>query len=100
MEPRAAIAQFEPGTRELTLNVTSQNPFVHRLVLPIVLKHQEHLIHVIAPDVGGGFGSKIPVYPWEAFACHLATRIARPGNWVEDRQENYAATIHGRDHVP
>src|SRR2546428_187010 len=63
LEPRAAIAQFEPGTRELTLNVTSQNPFVHRLVLAIVLKHPEHLIHVIAPDVGGGFGSKIPDDP-------------------------------------
>src|SRR5439155_540955 len=49
MEPRAAIAQFEPGTRELTLHVTSQNPFVHRLVLSIVLKYPEHLIHVIAP---------------------------------------------------
>src|SRR5881397_1152422 len=52
MEPRAAIAQFEPGTREVTLHVTSQNPFVHRLVLSIVLKYPEHLIHVIAPDVG------------------------------------------------
>ena len=99
LEPRAAIAQFEPGTRELTLHVTSQNPFVHRLVLSIVLKHPEHLIHVIAPDVGGGFGSKIPVYPWEAIVCHLAMRLGRPVKWVEDRMENYVATIHGRDHV-
>ena len=99
MEPRAAIAQFEPGTRELTLHVTSQNPFVHRLVLSIVLKYPEHLIHVIAPDVGGGFGSKIPVYPWEAIVCHLAMRLGRPVKWVEDRMENYVATTHGRDHV-
>src|SRR5438128_1952374 len=99
LEPRAAIAQFEPGTRELTLHVTSQNPFVHRLVLSIVLKYPEHLIHVIAPDVGGGFGSKIPVYPWEAIVCHLAMRLGRPVKWVEDRMENYVATIHGRDHV-
>jgi carbon-monoxide dehydrogenase large subunit len=99
LEPRAAIAQFEPGTRELTLHVTSQNPFVHRLVLSIVLKHPEHLIHVIAPDVGGGFGSKIPVYPWEAIVCHLAMRLGRPVKWVEDRMENFVATIHGRDHV-
>ncbi len=99
MEPRAAIAQFEPGTRELTLHVTSQNPFVHRLVLSIVLKHPEHLIHVIAPDVGGGFGSKIPVYPWEAIVCHLAMRLGRPVKWVEDRMENFVATTHGRDHV-
>ena len=99
MEPRAAIASFEPGTRELTLHVTSQNPFVHRLVLSIVLKHPEHLIHVIAPDVGGGFGSKIPVYPWEAIVCHLAMRLGRPVKWVEDRAENFVATIHGRDHA-
>src|SRR5438445_6325074 len=99
LEPRAAIAQFEPGTRELTLHVTSQNPFVHRLVLSIVLKHPEHLIHVIAPDVGGGFGSKIPVYPWEAIVCHLAMRLGRPVKWVERRMENYVATTHGRDHV-
>src|SRR5439155_14625501 len=99
MEPRAAIAQFEPGTRELTLHVTSQNPFVHRLVLSIVLKYPEHLIHVIAPDVGGGLGSKIPVYPWEAIVCHLAMRLGRPVKWVEDRMENYVATTHGRDHV-
>ncbi len=99
MEPRAAIAQFEPGTRELKLHVTSQNPFVHRLVLSIVLKHPEHLIHVIAPDVGGGFGSKIPVYPWEAVVCHLAMRLGRPVKWVEDRMENFVATTHGRDHV-
>ena len=99
MEPRAAIAAFEPGTRELTLHVTSQNPFVHRLVLSIVLKHPEHLIHVIAPDVGGGFGSKIPVYPADAVVCHLAMRLGRPVKWVEDRTENFVATTHGRDHV-
>ena len=99
IEPRAAIASYEPATRELTLYVTSQNPFVHRLVLSIVLKHPEHLIHVIAPDVGGGFGSKIPVYPWEAIVCHLAMRLGRPVKWVEDRAENFVATIHGRDHV-
>src|SRR5438552_3110586 len=98
IEPRAAIAQFEPGTRELTLHVTSQNPFVHRLVLSIVLKYPEHLIHVIAPDVGGGFGSKIPVYPWEAIVCHLAMRLGRPVKWVEDRMENIQADSFARDY--
>ena len=99
LEPRAAIAQYEPGTKELTLFVTSQNPFVHRLILSLVLKHPEHLIRVVAPDVGGGFGSKIPCYPWEAVVCHLAMRFGRPVKWVEDRTENYVATTHGRDHV-
>ncbi|MGI0149193.1 MAG: xanthine dehydrogenase family protein molybdopterin-binding subunit, partial [Thermoplasmata archaeon] len=99
MEPRAALAQYDPGTNELTVHVTSQNPFIHRLLLSLILKHPEHLVHVIAPDVGGGFGSKIPCYPWEAIVAHLAMRTGRPVKWVEDRMENYVATTHGRDHV-
>ena len=99
MEPRAAVAQYDPGTNELTVHVTSQNPFIHRLLLSLILNHPEHLIHVIAPDVGGGFGSKIPCYPWEAIVARLAMRTGRPVKWVEDRMENYVATIHGRDHV-
>ena len=99
MEPRAALAQYEPGTKELTLFVTSQNPHVHRLVLSLILGVPEQRLRVIAPDVGGGFGSKIPVYPWEAVVCWLAMRLDRPVKWVEDRTENFLATIHGRDQV-
>jgi carbon-monoxide dehydrogenase large subunit len=99
MEPRAAIAQYEPGTKGLTLYVTSQNPHVHRLVLSLVLGVPEQRLRVVAPDVGGGFGSKIPVYPWEAVVCWLAMRLGRPVKWVEDRTENFLATTHGRDQV-
>ncbi len=99
LEPRAAVAQYDPGTKEITLHVTSQNPFIHRLLVSLILNHPEHLVHVIAPDVGGGFGSKIPCYPWEVIVAHLAMRTGRPVKWVEDRMENYVATIHGRDHV-
>ena len=99
MEPRAAIAQYEPGTKGLTLHVTSQNPHVHRLVLSLVLGVPEQRFRVVAPDVGGGFGSKIPVYPWEAVVCWLAMRLGRPVKWVEDRTENFLATTHGRDQV-
>jgi len=99
MEPRAAIAQYEPGTKGLTLHVTSQNPHVHRLVLSLVLGVPEQRLRVVAPDVGGGFGSKIPVYPWEAVVCWLAMRLGRPVKWVEDRTENFLATTHGRDQV-
>ncbi len=99
MEPRAAVATYDPGTKELTLHITSQNPHVHRLVLALVLGLPEQRIRVIAPDVGGGFGSKIPVYPWEAIVSHLAARLGRPVKWVEDRTENFLATIHGRDHI-
>lgn len=99
LEPRAAVARYDPGTKELTLHVTSQNPFIHRLLVSLLLNHPEHLVHVVAPDVGGGFGSKIPCYPWEVIVAHLAMRTGRPVKWVEDRMENYVATIHGRDHV-
>ena len=99
MEPRAAIAAYDPGTKELTLHVTSQNPHIHRLLLSIILGMPEQRIHVISPDVGGGFGSKIPCYPWEAVVCALAVRLGRPVKWVEDRSENMVATTHGRDHV-
>lgn len=99
IEPRAALAQWDPGTKELKLHVTSQNPHIHRLLLSLILGVPEHRIHVIAPDVGGGFGSKLPCYPWEAVVCHLAMRLGRPVKWVEDRTENFHATVHGRDHV-
>lgn len=74
---------------------------MHRLLLSLILSIPEHRIRVISPDVGGGgFGSKIPVYPpWEAIACYLAIKTGRPIKWVEDRTENFLGTIHGRDHV-
>ncbi|MEE9593323.1 MAG: molybdopterin cofactor-binding domain-containing protein [Thermoplasmata archaeon] len=100
MEPRAALAQWDQGEEKLTLWVTSQNPGIHRLVLAaFVLGIPEHKIRVIAPDVGGAFGSKIPVYPWEAVVSVLSRKLGRPVKWVESRTENYQATIHGRDHV-
>ncbi len=99
IEPRAAVAQYDPGTKELTVYVTSQNPHIHRLLLSLILNVPEHRIRVVAPDVGGGFGSKIPCYPFEAVVAHLAMRLGRPIKWVEDRTENFQATIHGRDHV-
>jgi aerobic carbon-monoxide dehydrogenase large subunit len=99
IEPRAAVAQYDPGTEELTLHVTSQNPHLHRLLMALVLGLPEQRIRVIAPDVGGGFGSKIPVYPWEVVVAHLAKELGRPVKWVEDRTENFVAAIHGRDQV-
>jgi aerobic carbon-monoxide dehydrogenase large subunit len=99
MEPRAAVAQYDPGTDELTLYVTSQNPHIHRLLMALVMGIPEQRIHVIAPDVGGGFGSKIPVYPGELIVAALAKQLHRPVKWVEDRTENFVASIHGRDQV-
>ncbi|MFQ5838562.1 MAG: xanthine dehydrogenase family protein molybdopterin-binding subunit [Thermoplasmata archaeon] len=100
MEPRAALAQWDDSEEKLTLWVTSQNPHIHRLILSaFVLGIPENKIRVIAPDVGGGFGSKIPVYPWEAVVSHLAKRLGRPVKWVESRTENFQATTHGRDQI-
>ncbi|MDI3316589.1 MAG: xanthine dehydrogenase family protein molybdopterin-binding subunit [Bacillota bacterium] len=99
MEPRAAVAQYNPATGELTLWVTSQNPHIHRFLLSLTLGIPEQKLRVIAPEVGGGFGSKIPFYPDEALVAFAARDLGLPVKWTEDRSENYRATTHGRDHV-
>ncbi|MFQ5553354.1 MAG: xanthine dehydrogenase family protein molybdopterin-binding subunit, partial [Thermoplasmata archaeon] len=99
IEPRAAVAQWDSQKGYLTLWVTSQNPKTHREVLARVLHIPEANLRVIAPDVGGGFGSKIAVYPGDAVVCHLARQLGRPVKWVETRAENFRVTTHGRDHI-
>jgi carbon-monoxide dehydrogenase large subunit len=99
MEPRAAAASYNKGSGQLTLWATSQNPHIHRFLCSVMLKLPEHRIRVIAPEVGGGFGSKIPAYPDEALVSFAAMDLGRPVKWTEDRSENYKVTIHGRDHV-
>ena len=83
MEPRACVARYDDATGELTLWVTSQNPHVHRLLMcAFVLGIPEHKVRVIAPDVGGGFGSKIFLYN-EEVVCSWASRlIKRPVRWT------------------
>jgi carbon-monoxide dehydrogenase large subunit len=99
METRAAVASYNKGSGQLTLWVTSQNPHIHRFLCSVMLKIPEHKLRVIAPEVGGGFGSKIPAYPDEALVSLAAMDLGRPVKWTEDRSENYKATIHGRDHI-
>ncbi len=99
MEPRAAVAWYQPGTGELLLYGTNQNPHIIRSWLISVIDLPEHRVRVIAPDVGGGFGSKIFLYPDEVVAAFASMQLGRPVKWVEDRSENFRATIHGRDHV-
>ncbi len=99
MEPRAAMAQYNPATEELTLWCTSQNPHIHRFIISAVTGLSENRVRVIAPEVGGGFGSKIPCYPDEALVSWAAIKMNRPIKWTETRSENYLITIHGRDHV-
>lgn len=99
IETRGAVAQFRPDTGELTLWLTSQNPHIHRVILSGVLGIPEHKFRVISPEVGGGFGSKIFVYPDEAIVAFCARELGRPVKWVEDRRENYVVSAHGRDHI-
>jgi carbon-monoxide dehydrogenase large subunit len=99
IEPRGALAQYNPSKDELTVWITSQNPHVHRLLLSLMTGIPEHKIRVISQDVGGGFGSKIPCYGPEAVVVLLAKEFLLPVKWIEDRRENYVSTIHGRDHV-
>jgi len=100
MEPRACVARYEDSTGDLTLWVTSQNPHVHRLLMcAFVLGIPEHKVRVIAPDVGGGFGSKIFLYN-EEVVCSWATRqVKRPVRWTATRREAYLTDAQGRDHV-
>jgi carbon-monoxide dehydrogenase large subunit len=100
IEPRAAIAEYDAGTDSLTLWNTTQNPHVARLVISaFVGMAPEHKLRVIAPDVGGGFGSKIFIYPEEVVCLWAARKIGRPVKWASERSEAFVADAHGRDHV-
>ena len=99
VEPRSAVASWVSSMGELTLWNSSQNPHICRFVTSLVTGLGEHKIRVIAPEVGGGFGSKIAVYPWEMITAFCSMRLGRPVKWTETRSENYQATTHGRDHI-
>jgi carbon-monoxide dehydrogenase large subunit len=100
IEPRAAIGEYDSGSGSLTLWNTTQNPHVARLVMSaFVGLAPEHKLRVIAPDVGGGFGSKIFIYPEEVVCLWAARKIGRPVKWVAERSEAFLTDAHGRDHV-
>src|SRR5487761_2654899 len=100
MEPRAAIGDFDPSTDDYTLYTTSQNPHVIRLLMgAFVLGLPEHKLRVVAPDVGGGFGSKIYHYAEEAIVTWAAGKLGRPVKWTAERSESFMSDAHGRDHV-
>ncbi|HEX9469862.1 MAG TPA: molybdopterin cofactor-binding domain-containing protein, partial [Bradyrhizobium sp.] len=100
MEPRAAIADYNEAEEHFTLYTTSQNPHVARLVLSAFYNiAQEHKLRVIAPDVGGGFGSKIYIYPEEMVALWASRKVRRPVKWTGDRTEAFLTDAHGRDHI-
>jgi carbon-monoxide dehydrogenase large subunit len=99
MEPRCAIGEFDPMSDEYTLTTTSQNPHVIRLLMGAFVLHlPEHKLRVVAPDVGGGFGSKIYHYAEEAMVTWAAGKVKRPVKWTADRTEAFMSDAHGRDH--
>ncbi len=99
IEPRAALAHYHRGDDSYTLYVTSQNPHLERLLLTaFVLGLPEHKMRVIAPDVGGGFGSKIPLYAEETVIAWASKKVNRPIKWTAERSESFLADAHGRDH--
>ena len=99
IETRSAVASYASAMGELTLWSTTQNPHIVRFLCSLVTGLGEHKIRVIAPEVGGGFGSKLAMYPSEMIAVFCSMRLGRPVKWTESRTENYQATTHGRDHV-
>ena len=100
MEPRAAIGDYNTSTEEITLYTTSQNPHLSRLVISAFNGvAPEHKLRVVAPDVGGGFGSKIYPYAEDVAIAWAAKKVGRPIKWVAQRTESFLSDCHGRDHV-
>jgi carbon-monoxide dehydrogenase large subunit len=100
MEPRGCMAQYNSASDEYTVWMTSQAPHVMRLLMTaFVFGIPETKMRVISPQVGGGFGAKIYLYPEYVLVTALSKKIGRPVKWTETRRENYVATTHGRDHI-
>jgi len=99
MEPRAAVADYRPSADELEVHMTSQNPHLHRVLFTLVLGHPEHKMRVVAPEVGGGFGSKIHQYVGDVVTAWCAKELERPVKWQATRSETYQTDAHGRAHV-
>src|SRR2546429_1411561 len=100
IEPRAAVASYSRADDSYTLYVANQNPHVERLLMTaFVLGLPESKVRVIAPDVGGGFGSKIYLYAEDVVVTWAARQLARPVKWTSDRSEAFVSDAHGRDHI-
>ena len=99
METCGCVADYERVGGQLTLWTTSQAPHAHRTVYALVSGLPEHKIRVIAPDIGGGFGNKVPIYPGYVCAIVASLVIGKPVKWMEDRSENLVSTGFARDYV-
>jgi carbon-monoxide dehydrogenase large subunit len=99
MEPRAVLAEYLPGEGTLTVHSSTQIPHLLKTQVALMVGLPETKVRVVAPEVGGGFGSKLNVYAEEGLAPYFAMRLNRPVKWAEGRRENMQATIHGRDQI-
>ncbi|MCW5978999.1 MAG: xanthine dehydrogenase family protein molybdopterin-binding subunit [Bryobacteraceae bacterium] len=99
IEPRGVIASWNSGEKTITLYTSTQIPHLVRSLVAGMLGIGENRLRVIAPEVGGGFGSKLNVYAEEALMGFVSMKIGKPVKWIESRRENYLTTIHGRGHV-
>ena len=99
LETCGAVADYDPVEGNLTLWCTTQAPHVHRTLYAMVAGLPEHRIRVISPDIGGGFGSKVPIYPGYLCAIVASQLCGRPVTWTEDRSENLTSTAFARDYV-
>ncbi len=97
MEPRGVVATYDPGPETLTVWSSTQVPHLLRSLLSGLVRIPEHRVRVIAPEVGGGFGSKIDVYAEDILVSLASIHLQKPVKWIEERQENFLTTIHGRD---
>jgi carbon-monoxide dehydrogenase large subunit len=99
METRGVVADYNSGTNQITIWTSTQIPHLIRLLFAAITGHPEQLVRVIAPEVGGAFGSKLYLYAEEIITGMISKNLGRPVKWTEGRQENYLATTHGRDHI-
>jgi aerobic carbon-monoxide dehydrogenase large subunit len=99
METRGVVADYRKANKSLTVWCSSQNPHILRNILSAQVGLPQHQVRVIVPEVGGGFGSKIDIYPEEMIAAFASMQLGHPVKWIEDRSENLAVTVHGRDQL-
>ena len=99
MESRAVVASYERGTGNMTMWLSTQTPHLERSFVAQILGFPENKLRILSRDVGGGFGCKIDTYPETVIAAILAIQLDKPVKWVEDRQESFTSTIHGRGEV-
>jgi carbon-monoxide dehydrogenase large subunit len=98
LEPCGILADMNPATGRLTLWLTSQAPHAHRTVVSLVTGIPEDKIHIISPDIGGGFGNKVPIYPGYVVSAAASVVLGIPVKWVETRTENLTTTGFARDY--